>query len=267
MSRSIALSLLTASTLGLGLFATAPAAHAISLVPSAEGELALTNLPCLNNPCLTPPGYSITSLSLLNGAGNVDPQFGLSRLFVDKRGTANKYNKGIVFLSQDEGTNGSKGEYWLRPVAYSSATSKGKGAVLENGRLEVGRFLFNFDIAWGEVKLNFLDVEDPGKSGVTGYYDSKGVYHAISSLLPGTGNNKVLSLLLTDVKSLEVQLGNPSRQYGYVSKFKTNGDGVNLQIEVSKPVGVPEPGTLLGLGVMAGVSALGLRQRKSNPAR
>ncbi|MER3494696.1 MAG: PEP-CTERM sorting domain-containing protein [Mastigocladus sp. ERB_26_2] len=100
-------------------------AHASSLIPKEEGEIQLTNLACLSNQnpkcidtALGSNGYKVTSLEF-------DPQFSVSRLFVDQRNTTNDYSKfGIQFLAEDEGTNPSMGEYWFRPVAYTAPVVK-----------------------------------------------------------------------------------------------------------------------------------------------
>lgn len=255
MTKSIAVSLLTAATLACGVVAAAPV-HAVSLVPTTEGEIPTTNLGCLpGNPCLSALPYTVQSLAF-------DPRLGLSRLFVDTRGTSNQYQGGIFFGAQDAGTNGTLQEYWLRPVAYNA-----NGTVAERGQLEVGRFQFNFAQAWSSMTLKFLDVEDTMRSGILSYTNSEGTVFNISSLLASGPNNGVQTLVLSDVKSFIVQLGNPGRNYGRNSLFPT-GDGVNMQIHVSAPSSqsVPEPSTLLGLGLVAGASAWGVRRRKQPAA-
>ncbi|MBD2432996.1 MULTISPECIES: LEVG family PEP-CTERM protein [Fischerella] len=343
-------------------------AHASSLIPKEEGEIQLTNLACLSNQnpkcidtALGSNGYKVTSLEF-------DKQFSVSRLFVDQRNTTNDYSKfGIQFLADDEGTNPSMGEYWLRPVAYtapvvkkdiktSTSTQKNlnapegatvgtktnttapkqttttrsdgtqviteeiiettittrqimvdqkttqtvynektkkyetktvtvkvpklvqdvttktttqtttitPGKPVENGRLEVGRFKFEFNNPLAGIKLNFFDVEDFNYTGILSYTNSQGQNIYVSEMLTGLLDKKgkiidgtIQSLTLKDVKSFVVQLGNPGKKYGYQSIFSSTGDGVRFQLET-----VPEPSTLAGLGTLAILGILGSSQLK-----
>lgn len=357
---------LLASTLSLTMAAGISKAQAGTLVPQEEGEIQLANLDvaCLSNTnpkCIdTNSGknaYTVTSL-------HYDPQFSVSRLFVDKRATANDYSAfGIKFLADDEGTNPEAlTEYWLRPVAYSApvktaskpttstktqpnvaapvgatvgtittkiptpstTTTDTKGNKIttdvavetttvtkeilvsvttnqtvyntktkknetkkvttqvpklvqdittttttqkttvtppkpvENGRLEVGKFQFDFKNALSGLQFNFFDVEDSKHTGILSYTNSKGETISINQLLTGGQNGNLQSLIIKDVQSFVVQLGNPGQKYGYQdSEFKNTGDGVDLQLET-----VPEPGTTASLGLLAVAGLFGLRQRK-----
>ncbi|NJL09930.1 MAG: PEP-CTERM sorting domain-containing protein [Calothrix sp. SM1_7_51] len=237
---------LVALTLTLGIISNVSKAQAASLVPQQEGEVDLTNLNCLDaTQCITDTdsnyGYKVTSIDF-DGTG----KYGLSRLFVDKKGTSNTYSGSgltINFGKQDRGTNSALNKFWLRPVAITEA-----GVAPEKGELEVGRFRFDFASEISEMELSFLDVEDSGITGIVG-----GSYGSLtpSAILPGTANNAIQTLKLTKVKSLEVMLGN-----GNSPRFST-GDGVLLSATK-----VPEPTTVLGLGAIVVASAFGLRRQK-----
>lgn len=341
----------TATLLSVSLLSGIPAAHAANLVPQKEGEIKLTNLSCLGSPvpCLdtTSLGYTVTSK-------HFDSQFNFSRLFVDSTATTNDYSNlfGIKFLANDEGTNPSLGEYWLRPVAYTApvtktespkvSTSKKTGISapvaatvgtvttktpsqttsigtdgtkiitdvmvetttvtkqimvpqkvqqgnktvtlqvpklvqdittttttkkttitspkpVEQGRLEVGRFQFDFAKALSGIRLSFFDTEDSNHTGLLSYTNSHGNTYSLNELLSGGKQGNIQTLLLKDVKSFEVQLGNPGKKYGYKdSHFSSTGDGVDLQLE-----SVPEPGNTFALGTLALVGIFGWRQRRS----
>ncbi|MCX7594880.1 MAG: LEVG family PEP-CTERM protein [Fischerella sp.] len=240
------------TVLGIGLAANMPAAHAGSIIPTTEGEIK-TNLECLvPSKCIdtTSLGYKVTSLVF--DFDNKLPKYGLSRLFVDNRSTNNIY-KGqgltIKFGTQDAGTNTALNQFWLRPVAI-----KEDGTLPEQGQLEVGRFLFEFDQKYEEITLDFFDIEDTG----TGILQINGQQVNDKMLQPLTknANNSTQRLTLTKVRSFVVQLGS-----GYTPKFQLTGDGVSLSaINTSKAV--PEPGTTVGLGVLVVAGMFGLRQRK-----
>jgi PEP-CTERM motif len=234
--------ILAAATVGFSVITLAPAANAASLVPATEGEVKLTN----NGACLTnaancidtaPLGYTIKSL-------NYKPGFGESLLFVDDRNTPNSYTKNtfeIKFLAQDEGTNPALKQNWFRPVAVDK-----DGKPVENGRLEVGLFEFEFDNIVNGLNLSFFDTET---SGFTGVIKVNGV--AVNSLLTGGANSNIQSLILDNVKTLQVQLGQP----GVFPSVKT-GDGVSLAVSV------PEPGTMISLGALAVAGMFGVRKGK-----
>ncbi|MEA5502115.1 LEVG family PEP-CTERM protein [Halotia wernerae UHCC 0503] len=335
--------LITVSTISISFLSITSAAHAANLIPQQEGEIKLTNLECLSNTnpqCIDTSsgknGYTVTSL-------NYDPQFSASRLFVDKKDTANDYSAfGIQFLTQDAGTNPGLGEYWFRPVAYSAPTEKkdspksstskqtvdapagasigtvtmttppktetttssdGKkivknitietttvtkeikvkgvtklvqdittktitqttttpGKPVEKGALEVGKFKFDFKNPLTGLKLNFFDVEDSNYTGILSYTNGAGKTVSIQELLMGQKDGNLQSLMIHDVQSFVVQLGNPGKKYGYNdSHFSNTGDGVNLQLET-----VPEPGNIAGLGALAILGMIGRQQCKNKTA-
>ncbi len=236
---------LAASTLSLSLFGGMSQAQAGSLVPTVEGEIHLTNIGCLSGVnCIetSPLGYTVTSLPY--DVDGIDPQFGLSRLFVDERSTVNNYGFGINFLSQDEGTNTPSQEYFFRPVAYFADTSDAlpTGQPAENGRLEVGKYEFDFANQIGELELAFFDTE---RDGTTVIKTDKDGNTSLVSLIPTGPDGNIQTIKLTDVKSFVVQLGNASLR-----------DGVNLQVSV------PEPGTTMSLGALALTALFGLQKRK-----
>ena len=250
---------LAASSAGLSIFTSMSAAKAINLVPQQEGEIQLTNtlpnsdtdngLNCLPGvPCidttdtnLFPFAYTVTSLA------PDDEDFGLSRLFSDTRSTANNFGFGINFTQEDEGTNAENNDFWFRPVAFDS-----EGQVIEDGRLEFGIFQFDFlGKTANEITLSFLDVED---SPFTGILKVNGEdVNAQDFLLPAAGDGEVQNLVLKNVDSFIVQLGNENS-----SNFPNTGDGVNLQVSV------PEPGTIFSMGALAVAGMFGLRKRNKS---
>jgi hypothetical protein len=258
---------LAASTIGLVLIsgATKAQAQGLSLVPKVEAEIKLTNVACLDPSGNTikcfdtqPLGYTVKSEPYDTDAKG--PQFGLSRLFSDQRKTENKYpGFGILFKgenSKDEGTNPGYNEYWLRPVAYTGkkANSLPTGKPFEEGRLEVGRFLFTFQQTVSQISLNLFDIEDSAFSGileVNGKKYDKG-------LLPKGLDGNIQTIDLFNVKSFLIQLGKP----GPDSVFKGTGDGVDLQV-----IKVPEPTNTIALGALVVTGAMALRKRKkASPA-
>jgi hypothetical protein len=232
---------LVASTLGLSVLASMPAAKANqNLVPTTEGEIKLLNngkcfslAPCIDTTSL---GYTVTSLSYNQNNQTYKP----SLLFSDDISTANNWGFGIKFNLPDAGTNPLAGLKTFRPVMMKN------GKPYENGQLEVGRFLFDFmGKTINEVTLDFHDVEVSGFSGIL-----KVNGNPLSQLLNLGPNNSVQTLVLKDVKSFEVQLGKVG------SPFPT-GDGVDLNVEK-----VPEPTTTASLGLLAMVGVFGLRKRQ-----
>ncbi|MEQ8975269.1 MAG: LEVG family PEP-CTERM protein [Coleofasciculus sp. C1-SOL-03] len=237
-------SLIAASTVTAGLIA--PSASAMSLVPQEEGQVQLTNsgsVGCAQGTCISTDsfGYSITSLEY-------DENSNLSPLFVDKGATEDTYSFNsftIEFPERDPGTNSEiTEEFWFRPVAINS-----NGKPRNEGRLEIGRFLFEFDEEVEEMTLDlsFFDVEDGNVSGIIEVNGED-----FEPLLPGGPDDAIQSVTLNNVESFVVQLGNPNS-----TTFPSSGDGVLLQVEKS----VPEPGTVLGLGTLAMAGGLGLRKR------
>jgi hypothetical protein len=233
--------LLVASTLGLSVLASMPAARANeSIVPTKEGEIKLLNngkcfslAPCIDTTSL---GYTVTSLSYNQNGKTYNP----SLLFADDSSTANDWGFGISFKLPDVGTNPLAGINHFRPVMMKN------GKPYENGQLEVGRFNFDFmGKTISELALDFTDVEVSGFSGIL-----KVNGQPLNQLLKAGPNNNVQTLVLKDVKSFEVQLGKVG------SPFPT-GDGVDLNVEK-----VPEPTTTASLGLLAIVGVFGLRKRQ-----
>lgn len=249
---SLLVKTLVASTAGLSIFSSMSAAQAMSLVPTTEGEIQLTNFgSCLSGvTCIDttdavtnslPFAYSVTSLPSSNEG------LGISRLFSDTKSTVNNWGLEIKFNKEDEGTNPQTDAYWLRPVAYNS-----EGKVIENGRLEYGIFEFDFlGKTANEVKLSFLDVEDSSFSGILSVNGQN--VDPTKFLLDAAGDDETQNLVLKNVDSFVVQLGNPSS-----SKFPKTGDGVNLQVSV------PEPGTIFSIGALAVAGMFGVRKRNKS---
>ncbi len=131
----------------------------------------------------------------------------------------------------------------------------------ENGQLEVGRFKFEFNKAVSGLKFDFFDVEDSFKTGILSYTNSQGQTFNINELLAAGPDGGVQSLILKDVKSFVVQLGNPGKNYGNPSSNFTTGDGANLQLET-----VPEPASMVGLGAVAMLGLMARKHRKNEAA-
>jgi hypothetical protein len=235
------------TSLSMGLAAAMPAAHAMSLIPQQEGEIGLTNLASVSTTTIDTQsmGFSVSSLKF-------DDKLGLSRLFVDKNGTDNTWGLGIKFGSTDLGTNPDSSQYWYRPVAMGLSNQ-----AIEGGQLEVGRFLFNFDKAYEEVSLDFVDVEDSGFSGIL---EVNG--QSVSNLLQAGPNDGTQSITLKNVKSFVIQMGNSGRNYSNPNARFATGDGVRLS-GLAATKAVPEPTTTLGLGAMAVAGLFGLRRKKA----
>ena len=211
---------LAVSTIGLGIATVSISeAQAASLTPNEEGEIQLTNLAsnanfnCLNSSfCIdttdasqVPFTYSVKSLDY--DFDNKGPQFGLSRLFSDNRSTTNSnLNQfGISFKATDEGTNPRLGQTWFRPVAYEQGATK----PFENGRLEVGRFKFDFlGKTANEVRLDFFDVEDAGFSGILEVNEENLSGQALLDLLlPAGPDSNIQTLVLKNVNNFRSSAG------------------------------------------------------------
>ena len=224
------------STIGLG-FATVSVseAQAVSLVPQREGEIK-TNLGCLPGvPCIDTEadlGYTVRSLGF-------DDDFGLSRLFSDDRGTKDRYAMGIEFIADDEGTRPDAGQYFLRPVAFFK-----DGSVAEQGRLEVGKFEFDFgERTISEIKLDFFDVEYAKSTKI--FVDGEPV-----QFVENGDNGEFQTVVLKNLSKFTVQLGEPGGRFGH-------GDGVSLQVSV------PESENLIGLSALAVAGVITLKRRKT----
>lgn len=230
--------------LGLGFAAAAPAANATSLIPSQEGEIQLTNLQALDaNQAIDTSdlGFSVTSL-LFDNDSSQNVNYGLSRLFVDAKGTENDYGDGFIrFGSQDGGTTEEENQFWLRAAAIQT-----DGVASEDGELEVGRFLFEFDQELDKVSLDFFDTE---KSGVTGILEVNGQSMNDMFLDKGPDGN-MQTLTLNNVSSFVIQLG------------QTNGRGSGDGVTLAGVQSVPEPTTTISLGALAVAGMFGVKKRK-----
>ncbi|MBH8561187.1 LEVG family PEP-CTERM protein [Nostoc sp. CENA67] len=158
---------------------------------------------------------------------------------------------GVTKLVQDIST---------KTTTQTTTTTPGKP--VENGQLEVGKFQFDFKNPLEALKLSFFDVEDSKHTGIFSYTNSEGKTFSIQELLAGKEDGNLQSLIIKDVQSFVVQLGNPGQKYGYNdSQFAKTGDGVDLQLET-----VPEPGDMAGLGALAMLGIISRRQRKNKTA-
>lgn len=229
--------------LGLGFAAAAPAANATSFIPQQEGEIILENLDALDdNQAISTSdlGFSVTSL-LFDTDSSQDVNYGLSRLFVDAKGTENSYTDGstsITFGASDGGTN--DGGFMLRAAAIET-----DGTASENGELEVGRFLFEFDEVQDKISLDFFDSESSPFSGIL---EVNG--QSMEEFLAAGEDGNTQTLTLNNVSSFVVQLGKDDG--------KGKGDGVTLAGIQS----VPEPTTTFSLGALAVAGMFGVKKRK-----
>lgn len=149
----------------------------------------------------------------------------------------------------------------IQEIATKTITQKTTitpGKAVENGQLEVGKFQFNFNSPLAGLKFNLFDVEDSNHTGLLSYTNSAGETFSIQQLLAGKEDSNLQSVIIRDVASFVIQLGNPGQKYGYNdSQFVSTGDGVSLQLET-----VPEPGNLAGLGALAMLGMAIAKQRK-----
>ncbi|MFN6571350.1 LEVG family PEP-CTERM protein [Dendronalium sp. ChiSLP03b] len=147
-------------------------------------------------------------------------------------------------------------EITTKTITQTTTITPGKP--VEKGQLEVGKFQFDFNSPLAALKFNLFDVEDSNHTGILSYTNSAGQTFSIQELLAGKEDGNLQSLIIKDVVSFVIQLGNPGQKYGYNdSQFISTGDGVNLQLET-----VPEPGNLAGLGALAMLGITIARQRK-----
>jgi hypothetical protein len=264
----------------------AQAGQLTNRTPDREGELALTNISCIVGEanCINPEDYGLRITSLAYDLDNINPQFGLSRLFVDDNTTENKYvtenqkdsngnpiGYNISFGTKDAGTNPT--HIWLRPVAFANAKSADSSPIntkdnqvntLENGQLEVGSYLVELLRPVNEVSLDFFDTEDSNFTGVLAVNGQK--YDG--PLLQAGKNSNVQNITFKDndfggpLRSFIVQLGKP----GPNSVFQNTGDGVRLRLATRNnnllSAKAPEPGTIAGMAALATVGLLNSRRRK-----
>ena len=229
--------------LGLGFAAAAPAANATSLIPQQEGEIQLTNLQTLDSDQTIDTsdlGFSVTSL-LFDNDNSQRVNYGLSRLFVDAKGTENDYGDGFIkFGASDGGTTEADNQFWLRAAAIQK-----NGVASEGGELEVGRFLFEFDEVLNNVSLDFFDSESSPFSGVL---EVNG--QSVDNFLESGEDGNTQSITLNNVSSLVIQLG------------KDNGRGSGDGVTLSGIKSVPEPTTTFSLGALAVAGMFGVKKRK-----
>lgn len=221
-----------ASTLALGVIT--PAAHAMSLVPTSEGEVDVGLGAPLGGGSYIDVDSIFSSIESL-----IDPSTGTqSRLFVDRAGTDNTYGD-VDFLAEDIGTSDGSGAYWFRPVAMVADGS----TLLEDGQLEVGVFKFTFAQVMKDLDLNFFDTEflnetaGKGTSYEVEYADGS----TASFFVPKGPNDNIQSISLSNVAALTLNLG---------ERRGVTGDGVNFQIS-GTPANIPEPGMAVGVGAVA----------------
>jgi len=230
--------------------AIAPAASAINLVPSQEGEINVgvgASVDSKGYLDTSSFGYSIRSLEFTARKGNADLTT-MSRLFVDQAGTSNRYGSGFSFQGRDIGTSDQNRAFWFRPASTIHTSG---GGLIENGQLEVGRFLFTFHNPLESLVLSFFDVEAAGTSILS--LNGQGFNQAIA---PGA-NNSFRQVTLNNVSTLELMLGNAN-----TGSRNATGDGVLLQAS-GQPV--PEPASMLGIAA-AGAGIAAARRRKNAQA-
>ena len=166
-----------------------------------------------------------------------------SRLFVDDvTGGSNTYTDGtdtVSFLPVDAGTNSTG--FWYRPVDTDE----------ENGQLEVGTFKFTFTQTLSELIIDFFDTE---RNNQTGVVSINGI--ATQDYVAKGPNSNVRTSTFYDVSTITLKLGYDD--WTLINGKENTGDGVNFRLA---SVAVPEPASILGLGVVAALGALGLRKR------
>ncbi len=230
-----------ASTLAV----TSVAPSALANPFAVEGEID-TGFGCLKSCLDLPLVKSVTSLAWDDAEKPGTPQ--VSRLFLDWLGTYNNYSNGsesVEFGKNDLGTN-TEG-YWFRPVAPAE----------ESGQLEVGTFEFVFSKTLSKLTIDWFDVERQNTSGVlavNGDTSKKRLFNDAAGDARGDSTMNTLEFL--NVNSIVLKLG--------TDYATSSGDGVAFRFrELNEVISkdVPEPSSVLGLGLLAGVSALGLRKR------
>ncbi|MDB9519520.1 LEVG family PEP-CTERM protein [Roseofilum reptotaenium CS-1145] len=223
---------ISATTATLAVTLLGSSALAGNLVPQEEGEFDV-GFGCLES-CIALPDLIESIESLVDASTGAR-----SRLFVDDvTNGGNTYTDGtdtVSFEPVDMGTNSSG--FWYRPVDTE-----------ENGQLEVGTFRFTFTEVLSNLTIDFFDTEVWNQTGVVSV---NGMTQ--DSYLRGMGDGNTQSLTFSDVSTITLKLG---------YDFETGtGDGVNFRLD--SPVSVPEPASVLGLGVVAALGAFGLRKRSA----
>jgi hypothetical protein len=213
-----------------GMMVAAPAGAA-DFTPTETGEVNV-GLGCLGT-CLTLDSIFASIESLTDSSTGEK-----SRLFVDYFGdgdTLETYDDGnITFKTRDAGTN-SEG-YWFRPSEVNE----------EKGQLEVGTYLLTFEKTFAELAIDFFDTEYKNETGVLAI---NGEAITPNYVAKGPDGN-IVRQTYQNVNSIVLALG--------FDKEKGTGDGVNFRLS-GTPEAVPEPASMLGLLVVAGV---GLASRR-----
>lgn len=237
---------LATSALGCALLfgAIAPQASAFNLVPQQEGEInvGVGNPMQSGSSYIGTPGFAVTSL--IDSSTTT-----LSRLFVDRAGTANTYGA-VRFNANDIGTAEGTSQYWFRPVAMKA---DGVTTRVENGQLEVGTFRIDFAKTMASLLVRWFDTERANATSYTAY-DAAGSLVS-SGVVQAGANNNIRTATFANVKSLVLNLG---------EAYTTGtGDGVNFQMEGEA---VPEPMTMGGLALGGAWLANARRRRASKTA-
>lgn len=251
------------AALGLGFISAMPAANATSFIPQREGEIE-TNLGCIVRAanCIKSNelDFKVTSLEYqvqrtVNGPVVTHKA---SRLFVDKTVkdnntedndvVDNNWGNGIRFHYQDAGTNPTLNQYWLRPVSYDQ-----DGKLLEGGRLEVGRFLFDFGRTVSKLSLDLFDIEDAQKTGAIKINGK-----TVNQFMAANGDNGLSTVIFRNVRTMEFQIG----YIGHDSVFAKIRRGDGVRVAGMQAVPVPEPSAAIGFGFLATAGAFSLKKRK-----
>jgi len=233
-----------ASTLVAGMFAPSASANPLTF----EGELD-TGFGCLET-CLSMPVGFIESVTALPWEDAETGEVQLSRLFLDSLDTRNTYTNGnetVEFADGDKGTNHEG--YWFRPVAPAE----------EGGMLEVGTFEFVFTKTLDRLTIDFFDSERQNQTGVLAVNGDTSQKRLLNDAAgDARGDSTMNTLEFFDVKSITLKLG--------MDYANSSGDGVNFRmVELNEVISqdVPEPSSVLGLGLLAGMTAFGLRKRQA----
>lgn len=235
--------LVATSTTIAGILAPTASATGLTTIPLTlppEGEIDV-GLGCLDPAKCVAPHDLIESIESL-----VDSTTGSkSRLFMDNLLTENIYTdpvtgETVILLDGDRGTNPEG--YWFRPSTDE-----------EEGRLEVGTYKFTFAQTLTELDFTFYDAERWRQTGVVAINGEE-----VNQFYRGHGNNGQTTETFLNVDSITLKLGVD------FPEEDRSGDGVDFQLVARLPVDVPEPSTVLGLGAVAAMGALGLRKRKSS---
>lgn len=231
------------SALVAGMFAPSASANPFAY----EGEFD-TGFGCLEE-CHTMPVGFIDSVTALPWEDAETGEVQLSRLFLDTLETRNTYTNGtdtVEFANGDRGTNHEG--YWFRPVAPAE----------EGGMLEVGTFEFVFTKTLDKLTIDFFDSERQNQTGVLSVNGDSSQKRLLNDAAgDARGDSTMNTLEFFDVNSITLKLG--------MDYANSSGDGVNFRMREFNQVieDVPEPSSILGLGLLAGMTAFGLRKRQA----